>query len=104
MAPDPDGGGVDLPRTYGEVLIRAYSEFVEMPGLRLTVAQAGRLLGADQTSCVQALDVLVDAGFLRRTGEAYGRAADGPRPQAALRMPHASLESIITSRRGCQAS
>lgn len=81
-----------------DVLIRAYSEFVEMPGLRLTAAQARRLLGADLTACIQALEVLVDAGFLRRIGEAYGRAADGPGQQTVLRVARASLESAADGR------
>ncbi len=81
-----------VPPALGQVLLRAYSEFVDMPGLRLTVAQAGRLLGADQTTCVQALDVLVAVGFLRLSGDAYGRTADGPGPQAALRLACASVE------------
>ncbi len=62
------------------VVDRVRSEFVEMPGMELTIAQAVRLwnLGADD--CRAVLDALVDTGFLcwtpRRTVvRARGRAA-----------------------------
>ena len=45
---------------------RVKSEFLEMPGLRLTEPQARRLLGLEGASCA-ALLALVDEGFLFRT-------------------------------------
>jgi hypothetical protein len=42
-------------------------EFLEMPGLRLTEAQARRLWGLDADSCGALLGALVDARFLFRT-------------------------------------
>ena len=42
-------------------------EYIEMPGLRLTTAQAQRLWGLDRASCDALLDALVDAKFLFRT-------------------------------------
>ena len=51
-----------------ELLRRAKSEFVEMPGLRLTEPQARRLWGLDQPSCSTLLDTLVKTRFLSRTG------------------------------------
>jgi hypothetical protein len=64
-------------------IIRVRSEFLEMPGLRLTVAQAARLCGVEQTVCRAVLDALVDAKFLRLTGGLYSRLTDGelPRPR-----------------------
>jgi hypothetical protein len=50
-----------------ETLQRVQGEFREMPGLRLTPAQAGRLWGLDAISSQAVLDALVDARFLRRT-------------------------------------
>ena len=50
-----------------EVLRRVQGEFMEMPGLRLTEAQARRLWGLDEASCVALLGALVDAKFLFRT-------------------------------------
>jgi CheY-like chemotaxis protein len=58
-----------------ETLARVRSEFIEMPGLHLTAAQAARLLGLDRTTAGRLLERLVAEGFLRRTGaEMYLRA------------------------------
>jgi len=45
--------------------VRVRSEYLEMPGLRLTPAQAGRLLGLDLTVCTRLFAHLVSSGFLR---------------------------------------
>ena len=50
-----------------DMLRRIQGEFLEMPGLRITQPQAGRLWGLDQESCAALLDALVDAKFLFRT-------------------------------------
>jgi hypothetical protein len=48
-----------------EVLVRrVHSEFLEMPGLRLTCQQAQRLWGLDGRTCVALLEFLVDGKFL----------------------------------------
>ena len=44
---------------------RVRAEFVEMPGLTLTVRQASRLFGLDQDMCREVVDRLIDADFLR---------------------------------------
>lgn len=46
-------------------LIRA--EYLEMPGLKLTLKQAGRLWRLDDMTSSALLAALVDAKFLRRT-------------------------------------
>jgi hypothetical protein len=53
--------------SFAAVVDRVRGEFVEMPGLELTVPQAVRLwtLGADD--CRYVIDALVDAGFLKWT-------------------------------------
>jgi hypothetical protein len=57
---------------------RICSEYLEMPGLRLTSAQAQRLLGVEAAVCTHALDLLVEAGFLRLTPtDQYVRVTDG---------------------------
>ena len=57
---------------------RIYSEYLEMPGLRLTSAQAQRLLGLEAAFCTYALELLVNAGFLRLTPTGqYVRVTDG---------------------------
>jgi hypothetical protein len=54
---------------------RVRCEFLEMPGLRLTEKQAGRLWGLNTACCSSILCSLVDAGFLLRTHDgAYIRA------------------------------
>lgn len=50
-----------------DVLRRVQGEFLEMPGLRLTEAQAQRLWGLDSASCTALLGALVDARFLFKT-------------------------------------
>jgi Fic family protein len=49
-----------------------------MPGMRLTLPQAARFLGIDRATCEQALEQLVDSGFLRKTGSAYTRSGGVP--------------------------
>lgn len=46
------------------LLTRIRGEFLEMPGLRLTLQQAQRLWGLDRNTCVCLLDTLIDSGFL----------------------------------------
>jgi beta-phosphoglucomutase-like phosphatase (HAD superfamily) len=53
---------------------RIWSEFLEMPGLRLTLEQACRLCGFDRPTGVRILQDLVDAAVLRQVGPHYIRA------------------------------
>jgi hypothetical protein len=46
---------------------RVCTEFIEMPGLRLTFSQAVRLLGVPAKECRIVVDDLVASGFLRQT-------------------------------------
>ena len=58
-----------------DVLRRVQGEYLEMPGLRLTIAQAQRLWGLDRAVCDALLGALVEAKFLFRTRDgAYMRA------------------------------
>ena len=58
-----------------DVLRRVRGEYLEMPGLRLTIAQAQRLWGLDRAVCDALLGALVEAKFLFRTRDgAYMRA------------------------------
>ena len=58
------------------LLHRVRSEFLEMPGLRLTPAQAARLWAVDRHTSERILDGLAMAGFLLKTREgAYLRAS-----------------------------
>jgi hypothetical protein len=44
---------------------RVKAEFNEMPGLRLTVAQATRLWGLERGLCLTVVETLVRTSFLR---------------------------------------
>ena len=58
------------------LLHRIRSEFLEMPGLRLTAAQAARLWALDRPTSERVLDGLTVAGFLFKNREgAYLRAS-----------------------------
>lgn len=46
---------------------RVRGEYLEMPGLQLTEAQAARLLGLELPVCSKVLATLVAEGFLGRT-------------------------------------
>jgi hypothetical protein len=50
-----------------ELVGRIRSEFLEMPGLRLTLVQAARLWGLEQDDCRRVIDALVGSSFLRWT-------------------------------------
>jgi hypothetical protein len=52
---------------------RVRNEFLEMPGLKLTLAQAARFLCLDGCTCREVLEALIDCGFLRRTNDSYIR-------------------------------
>ena len=46
---------------------RVKNEFIEMPGLQLTLPQAARLWGLDHDASRQVIDALVEVRFLRWT-------------------------------------
>ena len=63
-----------------DVLQRIQGEYAEMPGLRLTPAQAQRLWGLERDVCDALLGALVDAKFLARTRDGAFIRLDGARP------------------------
>jgi DNA-binding IclR family transcriptional regulator len=66
-----------------DVLQRIQGEYVEMPGLRLTPAQAQRLWGLDRPTCDALLQTLVQANFLSQTRDgSFIRTDGGPRRMA----------------------
>ena len=63
-----------------DVLQRIQGEYAEMPGLRLTPAQAQRLWGLDRATCEKLLKVLVNDNFLSVTRDgSFIRTEGGPR-------------------------
>jgi hypothetical protein len=59
------------------LLRRVRAEFVEMPGLRLTPAQATRLWGLEGPACDTVINALVASSFLRWTATGAIARADG---------------------------
>ena len=59
------------------IVYRVREEFREMPGLRLTPAQATRLWGLEQPVCAAVIDRLVTTSFLRWTPGGSLTRADG---------------------------
>ena len=58
-----------------QAIRRARAEYLEMPGLQLTIAQAARLWHLDLASSEGVLSTLVECKFLIKTRrEAYARA------------------------------
>lgn len=82
MAPEP----VPAPE---DILCRVQGEYLEMPGLRLTEAQARRLWGLDAASCAALLGALVDARFLFRTRDGAFMRFDHAVPTKASLRPRA---------------
>jgi hypothetical protein len=83
MTPEQD-------RPIDAVLRRVQGEFLEMPGLRLTGAQARRLWGLDEAQCEALLGALVDAKFLFKTRDgAFMRVEHAGAVKASLRSHYA---------------
>ena len=58
------------------IVYRVREEFREMPGLRLTPAQATRLWGIEQDTCREVIDRLVGSAYLRWTAAGAVTRAD----------------------------
>jgi hypothetical protein len=57
--------------------VRIHAEYEEMPGLKLTLAQASRLFNLAPERCAKALDTLVSVGLLRAEGNTFLHARGG---------------------------
>ena len=53
--------------SFSSAVDRVQTEFIEVPGLELTMPQAVRLWGVGADDCRAVIDALVDGGFLRWT-------------------------------------
>ena len=53
--------------TFARALDRVQADFIEMPGLELTLPQAVRLWNLGMDECCVVLEALADAGFLKWT-------------------------------------
>lgn len=70
-----------------DVMRRIRGEFLEMPGMRLTEAQARRLWNLDAVACGALLNALVDAQFLFRTRDGAFMRIEHGRPAKATTRP-----------------
>lgn len=59
-----------LAAAFAVALSRAQADYIEMPGLQLTAAQAARLWCFDAALCSRVLEKLVEARLLVRTRNA----------------------------------
>ena len=62
---------VSEPSPFDSLLPRVRGEYLEMPGLRMTLAQACRLWQVDASTCVKLFDLLVSDGFLYKTATGF---------------------------------
>jgi hypothetical protein len=61
-------------RRIEDLVMRIEGEFLDTPGLMLTVADAQRRFGLDEITCEAVLDALVDSTVLFKTRDrVYGR-------------------------------
>ena len=65
---------VDTDAALDNAVRRAQSDFLEMPGLRLTLPQAARLWAYDTSFCGEVLAMLVENRFLVRSRDGFIRA------------------------------
>jgi hypothetical protein len=56
---------------FESLLPRVRGEYLEMPGLRMTLVQACRLWQVDAPTCAKLLDLLVSDGFLYKTATGF---------------------------------
>jgi hypothetical protein len=61
------------------LLRQVRGEYLEMPGLNLTLEQAMRMWGVERQACLGLLESLIDCGFLRRGPRSGYVLAQAPR-------------------------
>lgn len=67
---------------------RLKNVFEEIPGTQLSIVQAARLAGMEQSLCEPVISALEDAGVLRRTRDGrylYSARIAAPQPARSLR-------------------
>lgn len=57
----------------GTLHARIRAEYLEMPGMRLTLSQAARLFNLEPAHCARVLDALVSDGVLWTNGREFTR-------------------------------
>jgi len=83
-----------------QLIARIRAEFLEMPGLHLTLAQARRLWHLDDAACRAALDELVRARFLTHLATGgYARVSEHRKQTPKPRMAKADVVDTQPARR-----
>ena len=77
-----------------DVLQRIQGEFLEMPGLRLTSAQARRLWGLERDVCDALLGALVDVKFLSQTRDGAFVRMEGSHPTVVASSGHGQKVAV----------
>jgi len=80
---------------YQQAFDRIRSEYLEMPGMRLTAEQVKRLCGVDALTCEHVLDDLARAKFLQRHADGSYARITGTTTRAPLRMAAAISRNPI---------
>jgi hypothetical protein len=70
---------------FDALIVRVRGEYHEMPGLSLTVPQAQRLWGLEDSLCRSLFECLVETKFLRRTRHGRFVRCDVSSPTASRR-------------------
>jgi len=60
-----------MPTDDRDLHVRIHAEYQEMPGMKLTLAQASRLFDVEPARCAKVLNTLVDVGVLRTDGQTF---------------------------------
>ena len=81
-----------------EILERVRSEYLEMPGMRLTPRQLQRLCGIGPALCDALLESMVNSRFLTaKTDGTYARATEGlPQPRMAKVSRHEVRRAVAS--------
>ena len=83
---------------HSALLARIRGEYLEMPGLRLTLEQAQRLCGIERIICKMVLDALVEAKFLCVASNGhYARLTTGDHPHPAKADIRTGIRSLKAS-------
>jgi hypothetical protein len=81
-----------------EIVERVRSEYIEMPGMRLTPRQLQRLCGIGPALCDAVLESMVDSRFLTAKPDGtYARATEGLPQRMAKAAPRPAVRRAVAS-------
>jgi hypothetical protein len=87
---------VAVMRTVQDVVKRLRAEYLQVPGLRLTVEQVQRLCGIERMMSESVLDALVDARFLTVTSDgSYTHVMEGEAASHGTNVDRAAAKRFV---------